>query len=83
MQLLGVARSMSYQGSSYSGAQDEYDFDDDGYDEVDEPREHEPPPADDSDEGIPPLHISNQSKFYFIKGEVPQFQFLWVTKIKL
>lgn len=47
---------MSYQGSPYSGPGDEYDFEDDGYDDLDEFREREdllqqPALADDSDEG--------------------------------
>lgn len=47
---------MSYQGSPYSGPGDEYDFEDDGYDDLDEFREREdllqlPLPAEDSDEG--------------------------------
>ncbi|XP_063359980.1 sin3 histone deacetylase corepressor complex component SDS3 [Cydia amplana] len=54
MQLLRVASTMSYQGSPYSGPGDEYDFEDDGYDDLDEYREQEdaipPPPVDDSDE---------------------------------
>ncbi|XP_037295474.1 sin3 histone deacetylase corepressor complex component SDS3 isoform X2 [Manduca sexta] len=55
MQLLRVASTMSYQGSPYSGPGDEYDFEDDGYDDLDEYREREetvppPPPVDDSDE---------------------------------
>ncbi|RVE45272.1 hypothetical protein evm_010094 [Chilo suppressalis] len=45
---------MSYQGSPYSGRGDDYDFEDDGYDDLDEYREQEdvlpPPPVDDSDE---------------------------------
>ncbi|CAH2073168.1 unnamed protein product, partial [Iphiclides podalirius] len=45
---------MSYQGSPYSGPGDEYDFEDDGYDDLDEYREQEDPlppaPVDDSDE---------------------------------
>ncbi|CAH2227613.1 jg22534 [Pararge aegeria aegeria] len=45
---------MSYQGSPYSGPGDEYDFEDDGYDDIDEYRDPEDtsqqPPADDSDE---------------------------------
>lgn len=56
MQLLRVASTMSYQGSPYSGPGDEYDFEDDGYDDLDEFREREdllqqPALADDSDEG--------------------------------
>lgn len=56
MQLLRVASTMSYQGSLYSGPGDEYDFEDDGYDDLDEFREREeslqqPAPAEDSDEG--------------------------------
>lgn len=54
MQLLRVASTMSYQGSPYSGPGDEYDFEDDGYDDLEE-RDLEdtlPPPAVDvSDEG--------------------------------
>ncbi|XP_041976999.1 sin3 histone deacetylase corepressor complex component SDS3 isoform X2 [Aricia agestis] len=54
MQLLRVASTMSYQGSPYSGPGDEYDFEDDGYDDLDEYRDPEEPlqtPAmDDSDE---------------------------------
>ncbi|XP_053625610.1 sin3 histone deacetylase corepressor complex component SDS3 [Plodia interpunctella] len=54
MQLLRVASTMSYQGSPYSGPGDEYDFEDDGYDDLDEYRDPEdtlpPPPVDDSDE---------------------------------
>lgn len=54
MVLLGVSSTMSYQGSPYSGGQDEYDFEDDGYDDIDEFREQGEPlpplPADDSDE---------------------------------
>ncbi|CAK1581496.1 unnamed protein product [Parnassius mnemosyne] len=54
MQLLRVTSTMSYQGSPYSGPGDEYDFEDDGYDDLDEYRDQEdplPPPAvDDSDE---------------------------------
>ncbi|KAL0842442.1 hypothetical protein ABMA28_014542 [Loxostege sticticalis] len=54
MQLLRVASTMSYQGSPYSGPGDEYDFEDDGYDDLDEYRDQEdtlpPPPVDDSDE---------------------------------
>ncbi|XP_039747385.1 sin3 histone deacetylase corepressor complex component SDS3 [Pararge aegeria] len=54
MQLLRVASTMSYQGSPYSGPGDEYDFEDDGYDDIDEYRDPEDtsqqPPADDSDE---------------------------------
>ncbi|XP_068629750.1 sin3 histone deacetylase corepressor complex component SDS3 [Battus philenor] len=53
MQLLRVASTMSCQGSPYSGPGDEYDFEDDGYEDLDEYRDHEepqPPPADDSDE---------------------------------
>lgn len=46
---------MSYQGSPYSGPGDDYDFEDDGYDDLDEYRDQEdplpPPPVDDSDEG--------------------------------
>lgn len=46
---------MSYQGSPYSGhLQDDYDFEDDGYDDYDEYRDNEEPPPslpmDDSDE---------------------------------
>ncbi|CAK1545084.1 unnamed protein product [Leptosia nina] len=45
---------MSYQGSPYSGPGDEYDFEDDGYDDIDEYRDPEdalpPPLVDDSDE---------------------------------
>lgn len=56
MQLLRVASTMSYQGSPYSGPGDEYDFEDDGYDDLDEYREQEDPlppaPVDDSDEGM-------------------------------
>lgn len=69
MQLLRVASTMSYQGSPYSGQGDEYDFEDDGYDDLEEYRIQEeplPPPSlmDDSDEGIvydlcsPPVLIS-------------------------
>ncbi|KOB75215.1 putative suppressor of defective silencing [Operophtera brumata] len=55
MQLLRVASTMSYQGSLYSGPGDDYDFEDDGYDDLDEFREREdslqpPAPAEDSDE---------------------------------
>ncbi|XP_013194814.1 sin3 histone deacetylase corepressor complex component SDS3 [Amyelois transitella] len=54
MQLLRVASTMSYQGSPYSGPGDEYDFEDDGYDDLDEYRDQEdtllPPTFDDSDE---------------------------------
>ncbi|XP_059045204.1 sin3 histone deacetylase corepressor complex component SDS3 [Achroia grisella] len=54
MQLLRVASTMSYQGSLYSGPGDEYDFEDDGYDDLDEYRDQEdalpPPLLDDSDE---------------------------------
>lgn len=56
MQLLRVVSTMSYQGSPYSGPGDEYDFDDDGYDDLDEYRDQEDtllvPPLDDSDEGM-------------------------------
>lgn len=57
MQLLRVASTMSYQGSPYSGPGDEYDFEDDGYDDLDDFRDREetvPPPAPvlDSDEGL-------------------------------
>ncbi|CAB3221366.1 unnamed protein product [Arctia plantaginis] len=46
---------MSYQGSPYSGPGDEYDFEDDGYDDLDEYRDREDvlpaqPPVEDSDE---------------------------------
>lgn len=56
MQLLRVASTMSYQGSPYSGPGDEYDFEDDGYDDLDEFREREdqlqqPALPEDSDEG--------------------------------
>lgn len=55
MQLLRVASTMSYQGSPYSGPGDEYDFEDDGYDDIEEYRSPEDtlqqPPAEDSDEG--------------------------------
>lgn len=54
MLLLGVGTSMSYQGSPYSGAQDEYDFEDDAYDDIDDYKEQDEPPLppiDDSDEG--------------------------------
>ncbi|XP_075969975.1 sin3 histone deacetylase corepressor complex component SDS3 isoform X2 [Anticarsia gemmatalis] len=53
MQLLRVASTMSYQGSPYSGPGDEYDFEDDGYDDLEEYRDREipaQPPLDDSDE---------------------------------
>ncbi|XP_011549580.3 sin3 histone deacetylase corepressor complex component SDS3 isoform X1 [Plutella xylostella] len=54
MQLLRDESAMSYQGSPYSGPGDEYDFEDDGYDDLDEYRDQEDalplPPADDSDE---------------------------------
>ncbi|VVD00398.1 sin3 histone deacetylase corepressor complex component SDS3 [Leptidea sinapis] len=54
MQLLRVASTMSYQGSPYSGPGDEYDFEDDGYDDIEEYRDPEdpvpPPLLDDSDE---------------------------------
>ncbi|XP_026329901.1 sin3 histone deacetylase corepressor complex component SDS3 [Hyposmocoma kahamanoa] len=54
MQLLRAASTMSYQGSPYSGPGDEYDFEDDGYDDLDEYRDQEDtlpvPPLDDSDE---------------------------------
>ncbi|CAH2086051.1 unnamed protein product [Euphydryas editha] len=54
MQLLRVTSTMSYQGSPYSGPGDEYDFEDDGYDDLDEYRDPEDsfpqPPMDDSDE---------------------------------
>ncbi|KAM3961253.1 LOW QUALITY PROTEIN: sin3 histone deacetylase corepressor complex component SDS3 [Aphomia sociella] len=54
MQLLRVASTMSCQGSPYSGPGDEYDFEDDGYDDIDEYRDQEdtlpPPLVDDSDE---------------------------------
>lgn len=55
MQLLRVASTMSYQGSPYSGPGDEYDFEDDGYDDIDEYRTREDalpaqPPVEDSDE---------------------------------
>ncbi|XP_013145945.1 PREDICTED: sin3 histone deacetylase corepressor complex component SDS3 [Papilio polytes] len=54
MQLLRVTSTMSYQGSPYSGPGDDYDFEDDGYDDLDEYRDQEdplpPPPVDDSDE---------------------------------
>lgn len=55
MQLLRVASTMSYQGSPYSGPGDEYDFEDDGYDDLDEYRDREDalpaqPPVEDSDE---------------------------------
>lgn len=46
---------MSFQGSLYSGPGDEYDFEDDGYDDIDEYRDPEdalPALMDDSDEGI-------------------------------
>jgi hypothetical protein len=63
MQLLRVVSTMSYQGSPYSGPGDEYDFEDDGYDDLDEYRDHEdtlpPPPVDDSDEGKFCLRSSN------------------------
>lgn len=56
MQLLRVVSTMSYQGSPYSGPGDEYDFEDDGYDDLDEYRDQEDvlpvPPLDDSDEGM-------------------------------
>lgn len=56
MQLLRVTSTMSYQGSPYSGPGDEYDFEDDGYDDLDEYRDPEDslpqPPMDDSDEGM-------------------------------
>lgn len=55
MQLLRVVSTMSYHGSPYSGPGDEYDYEDDGYEDLDEYREQEealpPPPVDDSDEG--------------------------------
>lgn len=55
MQLLRVVSTMSYQGSPYSGHGEEYDFEDDGYEDLDEYREQEdalqPPTVDDSDEG--------------------------------
>lgn len=56
MQLLRFASTMSYQGSPYSGPGDEYDFEDDGYDDMEEFREREdllqqPALAEDSDEG--------------------------------
>ncbi|XP_049867538.1 sin3 histone deacetylase corepressor complex component SDS3 [Pectinophora gossypiella] len=41
MQLLRIASAMSYQGSPYSGPGDEYDFEDDGYDDLDEFRDQE------------------------------------------
>nr|XP_026489991.1 sin3 histone deacetylase corepressor complex component SDS3 isoform X2 [Vanessa tameamea] len=54
MQLLRVTSTMSYQGSPYSGPGDEYDFEDDGYDDLDEYRDPEDSlpqlPMDDSDE---------------------------------
>ncbi|KAH9629260.1 hypothetical protein HF086_008342 [Spodoptera exigua] len=54
MQLLRVASTMSCQGS-YSGPGDEYDFEDDGYDDLDEYRDRDDtlpsaPPVEDSDE---------------------------------
>lgn len=56
MQLLRVTSTMSYQGSPYSGPGDEYDFEDDGYDDLYEYRDPEDTqsqhPADDSDEGL-------------------------------
>lgn len=57
MQLLRVASAMSYQGSPYSGPGDEYDFEDDGYDDLDEYRDREDvlpaqPTVEDSDEGM-------------------------------
>lgn len=56
MQLLRVASTMSCQGS-YSGPGDEYDFEDDGYDDLDEYRDRDDtlppmPPVEDSDEGM-------------------------------
>lgn len=65
MQLLRVASAMSYQGSPYSGPGDEYDFEDDGYDDIDEYRDREDSlqpamPAEDSDEGALRLCL-----FYF------------------
>ncbi|KAJ0180774.1 hypothetical protein K1T71_004178 [Dendrolimus kikuchii] len=55
MQLLRVASTMSYQGSPYSGPGDEYDFEDDGYDDLEDFRDRDEPlaptaAADDSDE---------------------------------
>ncbi|KAJ2953018.1 hypothetical protein O0L34_g7400 [Tuta absoluta] len=54
MQLLRVASTMSYQGSPYSAPGDEYDFEDDGYDDMDEFRDQEDTlpaaPVDNSDE---------------------------------
>lgn len=57
MQLLRVASTMSYQGSPYSGPGDEYDFEDDGYDDLEDFRDRDEPlapvpAADDSDEGM-------------------------------
>lgn len=70
MQLLRVASTMSYQGSPYSGPGDEYDFEDDGYDDLDEYRDQEdtlpPPPVDDSDEGMFCLRSSSLHDFSVI-----------------
>lgn len=66
MQLQGVL-AMSYQGSPYSGPGDEYDFEDDGYDDIDDFRNQDdsqhPHLGDDSDEGIlvSKSHILNES----------------------
>lgn len=64
MQLLRVVSTMSYQGSPYSGPGDEYDFEDDGYDDIDEYREREdtlqqPGPVEDSDEGESDLRLEH------------------------
>ncbi|XP_045533174.1 sin3 histone deacetylase corepressor complex component SDS3 [Pieris brassicae] len=54
MQLLRITSTMSFQGSPYSGPGDEYDFEDDGYDDIDEYRDPAdallPSLVDDSDE---------------------------------
>lgn len=70
MQLLRVASTMSYQGSPYSGPGDEYDFEDDGYDDLDEYRDQEDtlpvPPLDDSDEGM--FCLRHSSRLIFVSS---------------
>ncbi|XP_045490869.1 sin3 histone deacetylase corepressor complex component SDS3 [Colias croceus] len=87
MQLLRVASTMSYQGSPYSGPGDEYDFEDDGYDDLDEYRDPEdaipPPLVDDSDEDTEEaseVELPNNDEPHDIKEQMYQDKLLNLKK---
>ncbi|XP_004930353.1 sin3 histone deacetylase corepressor complex component SDS3 isoform X2 [Bombyx mandarina] len=78
MQLLRVASTMSYQGSPYSGPGDEYDFEDDGYDDLDDFRDREetvPPPApvlDSDEEEASEAELPNNNEPLEVKEQIYQ-----------